>query len=54
MNFMNAAYDGERGTNGPYMEYIPAGDVETSLSLSRWRVLIAANYRPLLSQELLC
>lgn len=34
MNFMNAAYDGERGTRGSYMEYIPAADLATSLSLA--------------------
>ena len=35
MNFMNAAYDGERGIDGPYKEYIPEGDVATSVSLAR-------------------
>jgi len=34
MNFMNTVYDGKRGTNGPYMEYIPKGDLATSLSLA--------------------
>jgi carboxypeptidase T len=35
MNFMNAAYDGDRGVAGSYKEYIPAGDLATSLSLAK-------------------
>jgi len=34
MNFMTAAYDGDRGVDGPYKEYIPANDLATSLSLA--------------------
>jgi murein tripeptide amidase MpaA len=34
MNFMNSAYDGARGVDGPYKEYIPAGDLRASLSLA--------------------
>jgi len=34
MNFMNAAYDGDRGVNGSYQEYIPSDDLATSLSLA--------------------
>jgi carboxypeptidase T len=34
MNFMNPAYDGDRGVDGSYAEYIPASDLATSLSLA--------------------
>lgn len=34
MNFMNPQYDGARGVDGPYKEYIPAGDLHASLSLA--------------------
>jgi murein tripeptide amidase MpaA len=34
MNFMNAAYDGDRGVDGSYKEYIPANDLASSLSLA--------------------
>jgi hypothetical protein len=34
MNFMNSRYDGDRGVDGPYKEYIPAGDLATALSLA--------------------
>jgi murein tripeptide amidase MpaA len=34
MNFMNAAYNGDRGVDGSYNEYLPANDLATSLSLA--------------------
>jgi murein tripeptide amidase MpaA len=34
MNFMNPAYDGVRGVDGPYKEYIPAADLQASLFLA--------------------
>jgi murein tripeptide amidase MpaA len=35
MNFLNAAYDGQRGVSGDaYKEYIPSGDLATSLALA--------------------
>jgi murein tripeptide amidase MpaA len=34
MNFRNAAYDGDRGINGSYSEYLPANDLATSVSLA--------------------
>ena len=34
MNFMNPCYDGARGVDGSYQEYIPAEDFQTSKSLA--------------------
>jgi carboxypeptidase T len=34
MNFMNLAYNGTRGVNGSYKEYIPANDLATALFLA--------------------
>ena len=34
MNFMNSRYDGDRGVDGPYKEYIPACDLGAALSLA--------------------
>ena len=34
MNFMNPTYDGDRGVDGSYGEYIPENDLATSLSLA--------------------
>jgi carboxypeptidase T len=35
MNFMNPDYDGDRGVDDSYKEYIPAGDLSTSTSLGK-------------------
>jgi murein tripeptide amidase MpaA len=42
MNFMNAAYDGQRGVDGGYLEYIPASDL-TLLQGAAQRVCDAIN-----------